>query len=52
MLTLEIGGTTETVTVTAEAPLVQAQRSERSFAISQELVENLPINHSNFASRR
>ncbi len=50
LLTLEIGGTAETITVTAEAALVQAQSSERSFSISQELVENLPINHGNFAS--
>src|SRR5262245_40247589 len=49
-ITLEVGGKTETVVVTAEAPLVQAQSGERSFAITTEQVENLPINHSNFTS--
>ena len=32
-LTLEVGGATETVNVTAEAPLIQAQSGERSFAV-------------------
>src|SRR5688572_18079357 len=41
-LTLEVGGATETVNVTAEAALVQSQSAERSFAISTEQIENLP----------
>jgi hypothetical protein len=49
-LTLEVGGATETVNVTAEAALVQSQSAERSFAISTEQVENLPINHRDFTS--
>jgi hypothetical protein len=49
-LTLEVGGATETVNVTAEAALVQSQSAERSFAISTEQIENLPINHGNFTS--
>ena len=49
-ITLEIGGTTEAVTVIAESPLVQAQSGERSFTITTEQVENLPINHGNFTS--
>ena len=49
-LTLEIGGAAETVNVTAEAALVQSQSAERSFAISTEQIENLPINHGNFTS--
>jgi outer membrane receptor protein involved in Fe transport len=49
-ITLEIGGTTEAVTVMAESPLIQAQSGERSFAITTEQVENLPINHGNFTS--
>ena len=49
-MTLEVGGATETVNVTAEAALVQSQSAERSFAISTEQVENLPINHGNFTS--
>ena len=31
-------------------PLVQAQSGERSFAVSTEQVENLPISHGNFTS--
>ena len=31
---IEVGGTSETVNVTAESPLVQAQSGERSFAVS------------------
>jgi hypothetical protein len=49
-LTLEVGGATETVNVTAEAALVQSQSAERSFAVSTEQIENLPINHGNFTS--
>ena len=49
-LTLEVGGAAETVNVKAEAALVQAQSGERSFAVSTEQVENLPIQHSNFTS--
>ena len=33
-LTLEVGGTVETVTVSAEAALVQTQSGERSFAVT------------------
>src|SRR5229473_88214 len=50
VITLEVGGQAETVTVVAESPLVQAQSGERSFTITTEQVENLPINHGNFAS--
>ena len=49
-LTLEVGGAAETVNVTAEAALVQSQSGERSFAITTEQVENLPIDHGNFTS--
>ena len=49
-VTLEVGGAAETVNVTAEAALVQSQSAERSFAISTEQIENLPINHGNFTS--
>src|SRR5215831_10941918 len=49
-ITLEVGGKTETVMVTADSPLVQAQSGERSFAVSTTQVENLPIIHGNFTS--
>ena len=47
-ITLEVGGATETVSVTAEATLVQTQSGERSFAIETTQIENLPIGHGNF----
>ncbi len=49
-LTLELGGTAETVTVTAEAALIQTQSGERSFAIETTQIQNLPINRGNFTS--
>jgi hypothetical protein len=48
-LTLEVGGTTETVDVTAEAPMIQAQSGERSFTVDTTQVANLPVNRNNFA---
>src|SRR6202167_6014426 len=50
LITLQVGGTSETVSVTAEATLVQTQSGERSYAIEQTQVEDLPIGHSNFAN--
>src|SRR5262245_11072509 len=48
--TLEVGGASETVNVTAEAALVQSQSGERSFAITTTQIENLPIGHGNFTN--
>jgi hypothetical protein len=51
VLKIEPGGATETVTVTAEQPLIQAQSGERSFAVSSAQVESLPLSgNRNFAS--
>src|SRR5262245_15805019 len=47
-LTIELGGLTETVTVQSEAPLVQTQSGERSFAVTTKQVENLPIANRSF----
>ena len=48
---LTVGKTTETVTVSAEAPLIQSQSGERSFRVTTAEVENLPIGtNRNFAS--
>jgi hypothetical protein len=49
-VTLETGAIAETVNVSAEAMLVQSQSAERSFAIDQVQIENLPIAHGNFAN--
>ncbi len=43
ILTLEVGGVTETITVTGEATLLQTQSSERSATIAKAEVENLPL---------
>ena len=42
-LTIEVGGTSEVITVTSEAPLVQTQSGERSFTVNTEAVTNLPL---------
>jgi hypothetical protein len=47
-ITVEVGGTTETVNVTAEAALIQAQSGERSYSIGTESVQNLPIASRSF----
>src|SRR5260370_41300457 len=49
-ITIEIGGTSETITVLAESPLVQPASGQRSFAVATEQIENLPINRANFTS--
>jgi hypothetical protein len=49
-LTLEAGGIAETVTVVGETPLVQTQSGERSYAVSTEQVQNLPVARANFTS--
>ncbi|MEO5739805.1 MAG: carboxypeptidase regulatory-like domain-containing protein [Vicinamibacterales bacterium] len=47
-LAIELGTLAETVTVTGEAPLIQAQSGERSFTVTTEAVQNLPIANRNF----
>ncbi len=42
-MTIELGALSETVTVTGEAPLIQAQSGERSSTVTTEAVQNLPI---------
>ena len=49
-LAIEVGTLNETVTVQAESPLVQAQSGERSFSVTTQSVENLPIANRGFAS--
>ena len=41
-LMLDPGGTVEVVAVTAEAPPLQSQSGERSFAVTTQQIENLP----------
>jgi hypothetical protein len=48
VLTIEVGGVAEAVTVQAESPLVQTQSGERSFAVTTKAVESLPISNRSF----
>ncbi len=47
---LAVGDLEETVIVSGEAPMIQAQTGERSFTVAREQVENLPNSGRNFAS--
>ena len=47
-LTLTVGSASETVTVTAESPLIQTQSGERSFSISAEAVQAIAVNGRNY----
>jgi Carboxypeptidase regulatory-like domain len=49
-VTLEVGGTTEVLTIVAEAPLVQTASGERSFTVTTESVSNLPLANRTFDS--
>ena len=42
-ITIGVGAISETVLVTGDAPMIQSQTGERSFTISKEAVENLPV---------
>jgi hypothetical protein len=49
-IVLDVGGLDETVAVRAEAPLVPSQSGERSFTVTTDAVQNLPVSTSrNFA---
>jgi Carboxypeptidase regulatory-like domain len=50
VLTLEVGGTAETVTVKAESPLIQATSGERSFTVPTDSVQNLPFQNRGFTT--
>jgi hypothetical protein len=49
-LTLEVGTLSETVTVAGESPVIQASSGERSFTVTTEAVQNLPINTRNWSA--
>src|SRR5215468_6322758 len=49
-IVVQVGATSETVTVTAEATLVQAESAERSYAVQGEVVRNIAVNGRNFAA--
>jgi hypothetical protein len=47
-VTLQIGSTTESITVTADAPLLKTESAEQSTNVRSELINSLPLN---FAAR-
>lgn len=49
-VTLTIAGATDQVTVTADAPAVDSQKTAIATAVSQRQIESLPINVRNFIS--
>jgi hypothetical protein len=49
-LVLEVGGASEVVDVKGEAPIIQANSGERSFTVSTDSVENLPIANRSFTA--
>ncbi|HKQ90942.1 MAG TPA: TonB-dependent receptor [Blastocatellia bacterium] len=48
-IVVQVGATSETVTVVAEATLLQAESAERSYAVQGEVVRNIAVNGRNFA---
>ncbi|HMJ61683.1 MAG TPA: carboxypeptidase-like regulatory domain-containing protein, partial [Bryobacteraceae bacterium] len=47
-LTLDVGAVNETVTVTAEAPLLQPSTTNLGMVIAEQAVKQLPLNGRNF----
>jgi outer membrane receptor protein involved in Fe transport len=47
-LKMEVGGVKEALTVSSEAPLIEATQSRQESVVSQKLIENLPTNGRNF----
>jgi hypothetical protein len=50
VLSLEIGATSEAITVAADAQILQTQSVERSFDITRNEVQNVPLANRNFTS--
>ncbi len=48
-MTIEVGAVTETMEVSAEAPLVQTATGERSAVVGQDAIENIPVTGTFFA---
>ncbi len=47
-LSLKVATTVEEITVTAEAPILEASRTHQASTVSEKLVANLPVNGRNF----
>ena len=48
ILVIEVGGTSEIVTVTSEVPMVQATSGERSFTVTTESIASLPLQNRSY----
>src|SRR5690606_35624249 len=42
--TLQVGATTESITVTAEVPLLKSENAEQSINVTGDRINNLPLN--------
>ena len=49
---VEVGALAETILVTGDAPMIQSQTGERSFTVTKEQVENLPMTRPKFRDVR
>ena len=49
-LPIEVGTLSETVLVSGDAPMLQAQTGERSYTVTKESIQSLPVTGRNFAS--
>jgi outer membrane receptor for ferrienterochelin and colicin len=47
-LSLKVAGAEETITVEAETPLIESDRSQQSSTVNERAVSNLPVNGRNF----
>ena len=48
ILKMDVAGVRATVTVSSEAPLIEATQSQQESVVGQKLIENLPTNGRNF----
>lgn len=48
--TMQVGSQSETVTVTGEAPLIEAERTQQSTTINEQFIRNLPIDRRDYLS--
>ncbi|MDQ3010597.1 MAG: Plug domain-containing protein, partial [Acidobacteriota bacterium] len=49
-LVLEVGATSETVTITGDATLIQSESAERSYAVQGEVIRNTGVNSRSFVN--
>ncbi|MGH9900396.1 MAG: TonB-dependent receptor, partial [Pyrinomonadaceae bacterium] len=47
-LNLSVSGTTETITITSEAPVVETTRTSVSTVVNERAIQNLPVNGRNY----